>query len=97
MVIGLEDDVFCAECGRLVFDGSGFFCACETAGFEGEAMASNVAADGLAALAGSVLLLNTAPMGTETVDGGDYVVAPRFVEGDGQVFCSPECQVDHSR
>ncbi|WP_267641833.1 hypothetical protein [Haloarchaeobius amylolyticus] len=77
-----------------MFDGSGFFCACEMAGFEGEAMAENVAADGLSAVASSVLQFNTAPVGSETVHGRDYLVALRFVEVDGGVFCCPECRVN---
>ncbi|WP_439028393.1 hypothetical protein [Haloarchaeobius sp. DT45] len=87
-----DEDVYCAGCGRLVFDASGFFYACETTGFVGEAMASDLAEDGLSVLADSVLELNIAPDGGETVDASDYVVAPRFVEMDEQVFCSPECE-----
>ncbi|WP_435334736.1 hypothetical protein [Haloarchaeobius sp. TZWWS8] len=86
-------EVRCADCGRTVFDGGGFFATAERGGTTAEAMAADVAAEGVTAVADSVLLLSSQSRPVETVDGGDFVRTPRFVEEPKRAFCSPECQV----
>ncbi|WP_435361401.1 hypothetical protein [Haloarchaeobius sp. DFWS5] len=95
MVAVEESPLCCAACGRTVFDGVAFFTSCGRSSEDGEAVAADVAADGVAAVADSRLLLTANPRLTQAVDGRDFVRAPRFVEEADRAFCSPECRAGY--